>query len=151
MRKHEKIEDGFWEKVTKTPDCWVWHGSQNKQGYGNFWYSGKCLKAHRASWMMAYGEIPSGLDVLHKCDNPACVRPEHLFLGTDVDNANDRSRKGRSKPRKGETNGNAKLTEQDVAEIRSIGGNRHALAKKYGVSDSLISHVINRRIWRHVP
>lgn len=95
----ENLEDDlkrFWSKVTKGKpnECWVWHGA-NVRGYGQFWFRGKKARASRASWSIHFGEIKNGLWVLHKCDNPPCVNPKHLFLGTRSDNMLDCFKKGR--------------------------------------------------------
>lgn len=87
----------FWPKVDKSENCWLWRGSRQTHGYGTFYYQGTMHLSHRISWILTYGEIPTGLCVLHKCDNPPCVNPQHLFLGTHVDNMIDRERKGRGK------------------------------------------------------
>ena len=89
----------FWEKVDKTDDCWVWISSKisskPNRGYGRIWVNGKPELAHRISWEIANGPIPKGMQVLHRCDNPSCVRPDHLFLGTQRDNMQDSIEKGR--------------------------------------------------------
>ena len=87
----------FWGFVNKTEGCWLWVGANNER-YGLFSCFGRVMKAHRASWHLFVGPIPPGLHVLHKCDNPLCVRPDHLFLGTHVDNMADMARKGRARP-----------------------------------------------------
>jgi hypothetical protein len=87
----------FWDKVVKTDTCWVWTASVNGKGYGSFGYGGRVQLAHRVSWQMHCGPIPPGLCVCHACDNPSCVRPDHLFLGTIKDNNRDRDRKGRGR------------------------------------------------------
>jgi hypothetical protein len=88
----------FWKRVTKTESCWPWRGfAHKKTGYGRFNYLGGQYYAHRVSWLFSHGEIPIGLDVLHHCDNPPCVRPDHLFLGTQTDNNADRDAKGRGR------------------------------------------------------
>src|SRR4030043_361681 len=91
----DSVEKRFWNKVNKTDDCWIWTAYCNKKEYGCFKFQDKSELAHRVSWIIHNGPIPNGLHVLHKCDNPPCVRPDHLFLGTDKDNANDRISKGR--------------------------------------------------------
>jgi hypothetical protein len=102
------FSDRFWKKVDKTPglgpngDCWLWTSATDQHGYGAFslYGRGKSMpKAHRLSYEWAYGPLPLGIDVLHKCDNPPCVRPEHLFTGTARDNMRDASRKGRLNPK----------------------------------------------------
>jgi hypothetical protein len=102
--KHNKIEitEGlkkrFWEKVDKSGDCWIWKAFKNKQGYGRVGFvAGRSVNAHRVSYVMAYGEIPDGHFVCHKCDNPSCVRPDHLFAGTRQDNIDDMMIKKRGK------------------------------------------------------
>jgi hypothetical protein len=88
------IEVRFWRYVYKTPNCWFWIGPHSPRGYGLINREGPYIQAHRTAWMLLKGEIPTGLDVLHKCDIPQCVNPDHLFLGTDADNALDRASKG---------------------------------------------------------
>src|SRR5258708_3055626 len=116
--------------------CWVWTAS-TVDGYGCIGNgAGKVEKAHRVSWELHKGSIPEGLCVLHECDNPLCVCPEHLFLGTKKDNSDDMIKKGRDRkvPCRGESNGMAKLTAADVADIRSSAEGSVALGQKYGVS-----------------
>ncbi len=93
------VEERFFRKVDKGDGlgCWVWKGSTNEDGYGSFYYRGKVGRAHRASYSMFVGEIPKGIQVLHDCDNPSCVRPDHLFLGTQLDNIKDACAKGRNR------------------------------------------------------
>ncbi len=85
----------FWQKVQKGDGCWEWQGSRNKLGYGITSLRGRAIRAHRVSWEIVNGPIPDGLLVCHRCDNPACVRPDHLFLGTQIDNLRDMRTKGR--------------------------------------------------------
>jgi hypothetical protein len=155
----------FWAKVRKGDGCWEWTASKDKKGYGQIgqMHGGKSIPlfAHRVSWEMHNGSA-EGLLVCHHCDNPACVNPDHLFLGTQRDNMRDASRKGRlggenSWPRRyperikrGEDHGQAKLCEADVRAIRASGETGIALAERYGVSDSVIFRAKNRKTWKHV-
>jgi hypothetical protein len=92
----EDVSLRFWRKVIKIEHCWEWAAYKNKKGYGQIKIQGKVLGAHRVSWLLAVGEIEAGLCVLHTCDNPKCVRPDHLFLGTNADNVDDKYKKGRA-------------------------------------------------------
>jgi len=117
----------FWSRVRKGPDCWIWTGSRLPAGYGRFLVGGKGVYAHRWSFVLAFGAIPDGLYVCHRCDNPQCVRPEHLFAGTALDNARDAKSKGRLTPSdrrselsRGQNNGRAKLTEEAVSAAKRM-------------------------------
>lgn len=151
----------FWAQVQKGHDCWLWTGLTNgrhsKGGYGHIRRGRRRWEqAHRVSWELTNGPIPNGLYVLHHCDNRLCVRPEHLFLGTQKDNLKDCVRKGRAKfahvP--GERNGRAKLTGIQAVRIRALyadGGWTHvSLARLLGVSKSLIGAILLRQLWRHI-
>lgn len=153
--------DRFWNKVKKTEDCWLWTRTKNAEGYGHFKFNGKTAKAHRISYMLTFGEIPNGLIVCHKCDNPSCVNPDHLFVGTNKDNSLDCASKKRCymggkppKPEPGEKNPNSILNESDVLEIRREFCGRHGqktlFAKKYGVDLATIRHVLIRKTWKHI-
>lgn len=85
----------FWNKVDKSGDCWLWTASKTHQGYGYFRFDGKMCKAHRMAWLLVNGEIPNEMLVCHSCDNPSCVNPEHLWLGTNQENMDDMNKKGR--------------------------------------------------------
>jgi hypothetical protein len=151
-------ETRFWSHVNKDgpilrPDlgpCWIWTAATDKDGYGLFKDdAGKMRRATGVAWELAGGESPNGRHILHTCDNPPCVH--HLFLGTPLDNQRDAMRKGRHT--RGERHGAAKLTEQDVRDIRiawRLGASRAELSERYDVSVSLISHITTRRKWKHV-
>lgn len=129
--------------------CWLWLGAPtNEMGYGQINDGNRLQKAHRVSWILHCGEIPDGLWVLHKCDNPACVNPQHLFLGDLQANVDDMHKKGRAPV--GERQPNAILSDAAVREIRSDERGPRALAKVYGVSHQKISQIKLRQRWRHV-
>ena len=90
-------EERFWNKVDKSGDCWLWTGAKTGRGYGHILINGNSISAHRYSWEIHYGKIPENMCILHRCDNPICIKPEHLFLGTQTDNIADMDRKGRRK------------------------------------------------------
>lgn len=146
----------FWAKVDQSGECWIWTASTFKDGYGQFFdFVGgrkRNLRAHIVSYTMAYGPVSKGLKVCHTCDNPSCVRPDHLFLGTTKQNQEDMARKGRSAS--GQRNGRAKLTISDVAAIRRAYANgttnKSALARAFSVSDSQIHNIVRGRQWQTV-
>lgn len=129
--------------------CWLWLASENK-GYGQIGMrkGERPIEAHRASWLIHRGEIPDGLFVCHRCDVPACVNPDHLFLGSNTDNRRDSVEKQRHAH--GESQGPAKLTDQAVRAIRADTRSQSQIAKDYGVSQALICKVKRRKIWTHV-
>lgn len=155
-RRYRPMIDRLMEKVSVDPNagCWNWTASKTSDGYGRVGDRNKKLKlAHRVSYELHCGAIPDGLHVLHRCDNPACVNPSHLFLGTNIDNINDKVSKGRSPNQKGRNNGNSKLTEGEVLAIRAAEwcwGINMKLAKKYGVVNSMISDIRAGRKWAHL-
>lgn len=156
------LEARFWSKVRKDgPEirpglgpCWLWTGAPKPNGYGNIGIGGRgngTLYAHRLSWQMANGRDPGDLEVCHRCDVRLCVRPDHLFLGTQLDNMADMRTKGRAAIH--ERHGSAKLTISEVAEIRArsnAGASRASLAREFGVSESTIRSVALHRDWRGV-
>lgn len=149
------IQQRFWNKVDKSnPDgCWNWTGGKNDRGYGLAWINGKSKACHRTVWEFKNGPIPDDLCVLHICDNPGCVNPTHLFLGTHQDNMNDKKNKGRCSSCKGTANGRAKLTEHNIPIIRMLCANgipQKEVARDYGVSDVAISHIIAGKSWTHI-
>jgi HNH endonuclease len=130
--------------------CWEWIGCVHKSGYGSFKFGGKCCRAHRVAWILTRGN-PTHL-ICHYCDNPLCVRPSHLFEGTDKDNSDDRDTKGRLRvnPTRGEQRYNAVLTEEAVKYIRTAGLPAYYFAEYYGVNEATIRKVLKRRSWKHV-
>lgn len=138
----------FLSMVEKTETCWLWLGNLDKQGYGRFQRCGY-LRAHRFSYASFVGPIPDGLWVLHSCDNPRCVNPDHLRAGTPLDNSQDRDARGRGNPALGSRNAQSVLTEDGVRRIRSIDGATTELAQRYGVSEATISNARNSS-WKHV-
>lgn len=157
------LADRFWRHVEKGDACWLWNGAHDAQGYGRFAYVSQrpnrvLVTAHRAAWMITNGPIPDGLHVCHQCDNPPCVRPDHLFLGTPKENAEDKVSKGRQTqgPRlhtTGERNVRAKLTEADVRLIRvqyHAGVDLQAITAQYPVTRGTIVDIIANRTWAHL-
>jgi len=144
----------FWEKVNKIgrKDCWEWRAALVYK-YGKFKANGKSFRAHRYSYEMEYGPIPEGMLVLHHCDNPPCVNPRHLFLGTHQDNVADRVKKGRTRSPCGEAHGKSKLSESDIIYIRNARGNGDSLgrlASQFKVNKSAICKICRRTTWKHI-
>lgn len=163
----------FWAKVNKQSghwwngtECWEWTAGLYSDGYGKFGVSLKTYRAHRFAYEMVHGSIPAGLFLLHHCDNKLCIRPDHMFVGTQKDNVDDCMAKGRAhlqnvtparravwQPR-GERHGSARLTPDQVRAIRTrhaLGGvSYRALGRDYGVSTATITEIVRREIWRHV-
>lgn len=148
------LEERFWSKVDKSDSenaCWNWIAFCAPNGYGQFGVNGKVLYAHRVVWEISNGNIPNNMCVLHRCDNPPCCNPAHLFLGTQVDNILDMRAKKREKFALGENVGISKLTRKQVLEIRDkyvykIYGSG-LLSKEYGVSTTQIWHIVHRKVW----
>ena len=169
-RQSTTIEERFWAKVKRLgrDECWLWTASTRNKGYGAFCWRNEHGaqvqdRAHRFSYLLHYGAIPDGLFVLHRCDTPACVNPNHLFLGTKADNNADMVVKGRHVPggthcglgkyKRGENHHARKLTEDDIRAIRrdrEIGMSFGQLSGKYGVAIGHIFRIVNREAWAHV-
>lgn len=160
LRKYANYRDHLISKVDRRgpEECWPWTGATARFGYGIVFAEGKARGAHRVIYETTYGHpvgsLPSGLIVMHTCDNPVCCNPRHLVLGTQKDNNQDRASKGRTKTRMlpGADHPSAKIDEEAVADIRkNVGhGSGRRMATKYGVSQSLISAIRNRVAWKHI-
>lgn len=150
-----KNENKFWGHVDKEISdifyngtrCWEWMASRQYKGYGEVKWGMRKEKSHRVAWMLTYGEIPDNLWVLHHCDNPPCCNPLHLFLGTHQDNVDDREKKGRNVPPIGEKNGNHKLTDKQVYEIRKLYATGketyRSISRIFGIDSSYVADIVN--------
>lgn len=149
-----QLGDRFWSKVERRgdDDCWIWKAHTSKKGYGKFDIDGRTHRAHRVAWMLAHGEIPEGLCVLHSCDTPGCVNERHLFLGDNDLNVADRNAKGRQA--RGSSNGWSVLTEDQVVAIKSelgdAGMSPSGIADKYGVHQRTIKDIRDGVTWTHL-
>lgn len=164
VASHEQFAARFWAKVDKAPghgpggNCWIWTGSvlpasrTSRGGYGHLRWNRQNLLAHRTAFTIENGTIPDRLCVLHACDNPRCVRPEHLFLGTKAENTQDMMRKGRHRAPCGEANASARLTSADVVRIRELYAARLAgsttLARRFGIPESSVSRIVRGLSWK---
>lgn len=151
--------DGHRNKILSMDDgfCWLWTAHRFRQGYGAVRVGRRVCLAHRVAYEAAHGEgAANGLVVRHRCDTPACVNPDHLELGTQADNVRDRDNRQRRIAPNGERHGMAKLTEADVREIRAtyVRGSselgQYALARRFGVAQTLIGNIVRREGWAHV-
>jgi len=146
----------FWSKVEKTDNCWIWKGSIDVDGRGRFKLGGGNRSAHRVSWMLIHGELPKGMCVCHRCDNPKCVKPAHLFLGTHLDNMRDMAEKGRRKGiavRIGSAHGMAVINEEQAKQVKYGSfkrGELTALAKRWKINTDVIYQIRAGQNWRHV-
>lgn len=146
------VEERFWARVDTTGDCWTYTGPKNRLGYGVAGHKAlpdRSRFAHRYAWQVTNGPIPEGMRVLHRCDNPPCVNPDHLWLGTIADNNRDRKVKGRSS--RGQASHLAKV---DVDTVRAIRAERvltqRQMAAKYGIHRSQVQRIVYRVDWAHV-
>lgn len=141
------LQDRFNSKVRITPGCWHWTGALSGLRYGGLKHEGKVLKAHRLSFELAHGPVPDGMQVLHRCDRPTCVNPDHLWLGTHLDNMRDMFAKKRRRAPLGELNGRAKLTAEQAAAIRADSRSVAELSKAFGVSKVQIYNIRKSVSW----
>ena len=159
-RRTGTLEERLWSRVDRSggPDeCWPWTGTNRHPfGYGLMAVNRRPEGAHRVAYLVTYGEIPSYKPaVCHSCDNPGCCNPAHLFAGTQTDNLADMDAKGRRSNERasGETNGAARLTENDVRKIRRLsaqGSSQRALAEHFGAGNTTVAKIVRRETWRHV-
>jgi hypothetical protein len=167
QKQHRSDADRFWPRLDKSGTCWEYRGGHNSFGYGLFPVhdqQGKLtsVRAHRMAWELTHGPIPEGVLVCHRCDNPACCNPEHLFLGTHADNNRDMRSKGRSyyhfrehpeARQHGTASHYAKLTDDQVREIRRLsdqGMKRQDVANIFGISRENVGYIALRKTWKHV-
>lgn len=155
MRRRSRLfGERFWDKVIilDSDDCWEWTGAKDRQGYGVTTMDQHYERAPRAAWILTHGTIPGSMCICHTCDNPSCVNPRHLFLGTRGDNNRDRAKKGRSAC--GENNGKAKLTKKQVNDIRrqlsKCGQRQVDVAQKFGVARQVIWRIAHGYTWQHL-
>lgn len=149
------IEERFWGKVNIKSDneCWEWTAGGLPQGYGRILIQRRGILTHRLAYELTHGPIPKGMCILHKCDNPPCCNPNHLFLGTYLDNNRDKSAKKRINPPYGTKEPNHKLTEKDVVKIRQLyknGTYQKNIATQFNVSQHLISLIVRKKAWKHI-
>jgi hypothetical protein len=128
-------------------ECFEFTGSKDESGYGLIRFKGKVQRTHRVIWIIKNGPIPKGMMVLHKCDNPPCCNPEHLFLGSQDDNMKDMVSKGRQADQSGERNGNSFLTKEVIKNIRKENGTLVSVAKKFGIGKSTVSLIRRGEYW----
>jgi hypothetical protein len=146
-------EKEFWYNVSAPNEdgCMIWMRGKHPYGYGALQYEGKVWSSHRLAWVLTYGPISKGLAICHKCDNPPCCNPRHLFMGTKKDNSQDMARKGRSSF--GERNGMSRLVEADVCDIHALrlaGWQLHRIAAKYGIGTTAVHNITVGRRWMAV-
>lgn len=154
MNISSDAEQRLWAKTDKTKECWIWLGHKDRDGYGNIRIGErKAMRTHRLSFFLATKIDPIGMFVCHHCDNPSCINPDHLYLGTALENNRDKINRNRENWAKGERVHNAKLTRDQVLSIfkeYKAGGVRHIdLAKKYGVSQTAIQLILSGKNWKH--
>lgn len=165
MARRQTLDERFWKRVQKGDGCWEWQGAVHPSGYGVLFSYERGLahptphRAHRLSWEIHVGPIPEGIFVCHRCDNRRCVRPDHLFLGTNTDNMRDASEKkrlvgNRSNHHLGSARPNAKITETDVVEMRRLsreGITGKELSARFGINRGTVSEILSGKLWKHVP
>ena len=156
LEKLRSIEERLWHRVEKTPTCWLWLDRPNADGYGaiRITHEGRCrsMQIHRVFYTLEFGLFPDDQVIRHRCDTPACIRPDHLIAGNHADNVRDRVERGRCA--RGERNGRAKLSAEDVLAIRARllrGESCSSVAREFGLDRKTISALRARKTWRHLP
>ena len=147
------LAERLWNKVDKTTECWLWTAHCSRNGYGRIKVAGVVRDAHRVAWELASGGIPDGLVVMHQCDRPRCVRPEHLSLGTLRDNSLDMVAKGRQRGPRGEAHRWSRLTDKQAIEIRRrhvAGESAKGLAREFGVRPYTVQAIVKRLTRKHL-
>lgn len=148
LRNRDRAER-FWSRISKTGGCWIFQGVKDESGYGTVRWDGRMQKAHRVVWQLANGPIPEDKQVLHRCDNPPCVRPDHLFLGDNAANVDDKVAKDRQVRHERSTS--AKLTEAQVAEMRHLWGLNESslsLSVAFGVCEAHVRRICRGKYWK---
>lgn len=140
------MQDAFDKWVEKSESCWEWRGARDRDGYGLFSYARKSYRAPVVALRLSGTEVAKGFYACHHCDNPACVRPDHLYAGTPKENSADAAKRGRTRPGK-----RAKLSPSDVVAIRQSTGTHGEIAARYNVSRAAVSMIIERKTWRNIP
>lgn len=146
-REDRSGTDAFWRMVDKSGDCWIWKGAIGTDGYGKRSRKNQSTRAHRMAYEMARGPIPEGMVICHTCDNPPCVRPDHLWAGTVADNARDMAAKGRASRKVSNAKLNVAIANDIRAEYRQGGVTMRGLALKYDVAESSVNRIINNKSW----
>ena len=150
--RHLRTLHRFLHRVKKDGECWMWQGAKFPDGYGVFHFEGRPTRAHRVSHAIFVGPVGDGKMVMHTCDRPLCVNPDHLREGTPLDNVMDAYEKGRKNDR-GSKNGWSKLTEDQVVDMRqayAAGETQTSLARRFSVHQGHVSAIVRRVVWRHV-
>lgn len=153
----QSSKNKFYQFIVKTEECWIWRGYVDRNGYGRFRFCNNKnridIKAHRASYFFHYGKLSSELLVCHHCDNPICVNPFHLFMGSSLDNMTDKIIKNRSVNVKGEQHGRHKLTTKDVYDILLMIKNKlrdDEISKIKNIGRKTVNNIRNYKSWKHI-
>lgn len=150
----DELSRRLWSRVDRSQEgCWEWQAGKTAAGYGEFMFQRKMYYAHRAAWILSCGDIPDGKCVRHKCDNPACCRPDHLELGTQNDNVQDMMSRGRGRKAVGNQNARSKLNPTKVRQVRRMrrqGKTLKQIAEAMGVNDKTIHAIVTGKTWKHV-